>query len=332
VTDNIQIQKQYRTAGWVMLWISIAVVLVRIVTGFINFPAGTHTRGVFFSVTVQVFCLFLIPLVMYSVMLRKSPKRVFSLSFFKKTSPFVPLLSVLLGIVGLFVISGVYNAWMVLLGFLGYSVNQTGGGTPIPATWYNFAISIVITAILPGFCEEFATRGVVLDAFNRTYRKVITIMLLGLAFGLMHQNIRQFMFTSLMGMFLVYLTVELKSIWPAIIIHTFNNAASMYINYANKGLALPLGNFVRNAESNIFSNPPLLAASYLGAVAVFFALTFVIIKLGKRRLKLRNNNATTHNETSAERFKPSLRDNLAFIGALIITTAATIYTFASGLR
>ena len=314
-----------------MLWISVSVILARVVTGLINFPAGTHVRGVFFSVTVQIFCLFLIPLVMYSVMMRKSPKRVFSLGFFRKANPIVLVLSVLLGIACLFVVSGIYNAWMALIGLFGYS-ERLGGGTPIPATWYNFVIAIFITAILPGFCEEFAARGVVVDAFDRTFSRTVTIILLGLAFGLMHQNIRQFMFTSIMGIFLVYLTLELKNIWPAIIIHIFNNAASMYINYANRGLRLPLGNFIRNAESNIFSSPPLLAVSYLGAVAVFFALTFVIVLLGKRQAKAVENKVTMQNDTCIERFKPSLRDNLTFIGALIITVTATIYTFVTGVR
>jgi len=332
MTSNIRIQKkQYRTAGWVMLWISITVILARIVTGLINFPAGTHAQGIFFSVTVQIFCLFLIPLVMYSIMMRKSPMRVYTLSFFKKTNPVILLLSVFLGILCLFVVSGVYNAWMVLLEFFGYNASRGGGGTPIPATWYNFAIAIAITAILPGFCEEFATRGVVLDSFNNIFIKPVVIIILGFAFGLIHQNIRQFMFTSIMGMLLVYLTIELKSIWPAIIIHVLNNATSLYVNYANRGLNLPFGGVIRNAESNALSNPILLAMGYLGVLVVFSALIFAIIVIGKRREK-RINRILTQNDSPNERFKPSLRDSLTYIGAFVITTAGTVYTFILGVR
>ena len=328
-----------------MLWISISILLARILVGFISFPAGTHMRGAFFSITVQIFCLFLIPLVIYCVMLRQPPQRIMTLSGFKRTSPIVLLLSVVLGIICLFVMSGIYNAWMMLLEFVGYNPNAGAvSGTPIPTTWSNFVIAVFISAVLPGFCEEFATRGVVLDSTKRTFNKAITIILLGLAFGLIHQNIRQFLFTSLMGMLLVYLTIELKSIWPAIIIHFFNNLTSLYVTYATGGLGLPFGSRIRAINLSISSQsaqPLIIAVGYLGAVVAFFGLIYLMVWLSKKRTKKqRNLNIIQDNKdadeiqqgnTDTTQFKLSLRDNAAYIGAIVTTTAATIFSFLWGV-
>ena len=97
--------------------------------------------------------------------------------------------------------------------------------------WLLF-VNIIFTALLPAVCEETAHRGMLLSQISK---KSVTkaIILSSLLFGLLHINIYQFFYATILGVFLAKLTVDSGSIYPAMIIHFMNNAINVYMSFAN---------------------------------------------------------------------------------------------------
>ena len=98
--------------------------------------------------------------------------------------------------------------------------------TPDPANAFACLISLVATAIVPAICEEFSLRCCALGIVKK-YGKAFGVVAVSIVFGLIHGNIIQFIFATLVGLILGYVTVRTDSVVPAIFIHGFNNAMSV---------------------------------------------------------------------------------------------------------
>lgn len=104
-----------------------------------------------------------------------------------------------------------------------------------PDTWFACILSVLATAVIPPICEEFAMRccGV---GLLRKYGKGFAVLAVAMIFGLVHGNIVQFVFASLIGVILGYVTVKTNSILPAIFIHACNNGMSVFVDVLNFAL------------------------------------------------------------------------------------------------
>lgn len=98
--------------------------------------------------------------------------------------------------------------------------------TPDPTNAFACLISLVATAIVPAICEEFSLRCCALGIVKK-YGKAFGVVAVSIVFGLIHGNIIQFIFATLVGLILGYVTVRTDSVVPAIFIHGFNNAMSV---------------------------------------------------------------------------------------------------------
>jgi len=101
--------------------------------------------------------------------------------------------------------------------------------TPDPDTWFSCIVSLLGTAVIPPVCEEFAMRCCGVGILKK-YGKGFAVAAIALIFGLVHGNIVQFIFASLIGIILGYVTVKTDNILPAIFIHAFNNGMSVFVN------------------------------------------------------------------------------------------------------
>ncbi len=126
-----------------------------------------------------------------------------------------------------------------------------------PDSWYACVLSVLATAVIPPVCEEFAMRccGV---GLLRKYGKGFAVTAVAMIFGLVHGNIVQFIFASLVGVILGYVTVKTDSILPAIFIHAFNNGMSVVVDVMNFALG-------KNVDE------------YMSAVLFIFWIVFGII-------------------------------------------------------
>lgn len=89
------------------------------------------------------------------------------------------------------------------------------------------SIAIAVgTAVMPALCEEFAMRCCGLGLL-RQHGKAFGVIAVSIVFGLMHANLIQFVFATIVGLILGYVTVKTDSIVPAVLIHLINNGMSV---------------------------------------------------------------------------------------------------------
>jgi sodium transport system permease protein len=87
--------------------------------------------------------------------------------------------------------------------------------------------SIVIFALIPAICEEFAFRGFILSGLEHGHRTRSAILLSALMFGFLHVLLslfQQLFNATLLGVVLGLLAVRSRSIIPCIVFHFINNA------------------------------------------------------------------------------------------------------------
>ena len=90
--------------------------------------------------------------------------------------------------------------------------------------------SVVIFALIPAICEEFAFRGFILSGLEHQHRVRSAILLSALMFGFLHVLLslfQQLFNATLLGIVLGLLAVRSRSILPGIVFHFLNNALAV---------------------------------------------------------------------------------------------------------
>ena len=258
-------------------------VLVRIIsnTGVLEFMGDLNSYILNFI--IQVVAMLILPFVLFTKFKKQSYKQTLRDFSVKKINFKAVIYSILLGIVVFFlniIVSVIFNS---IISALGYSSSSSGVVTEYPV-WL-FLLTLLFTAVLPGICEEFTHRGLLL-AGNKKLGMKKAILLSALFFGLMHMNIEQFFYATIIGILLGYLTVVSGSIIPSMIIHFMNNAISVYISFASAN-KIWFGDFYSKI-STIFSEGFFMAMGItftliIIGVILLFLLVYLIIK--ETRLK-----------------------------------------------
>jgi sodium transport system permease protein len=97
----------------------------------------------------------------------------------------------------------------------------------------SLAVSILIFALVPAICEEFAFRGFILSGLERQHRTRSAILLAALLFGFLHVLLslfQQLFNATLLGIVLGMLAVRSRSILPGILFHFLNNALGVTLS------------------------------------------------------------------------------------------------------
>ena len=224
------------------------------------------------NVIVQVGLLFTISVFMFAGLQKRKPKQVFSYYGFKKISWRSIIYSILIGI-----IVYILNVFLVtiinsILTSIGYS--SSGGTTMTSYPFWLFLINLVVTAVLPGICEETVHRGMLLRGLSSLgINKAILIS--SFLFGLLHLNIEQCFYAIVIGIFLGYLTAFCGSIYPAMIIHFMNNGLSVFMSYSvfnNLGFEGMFNWINFNLENN-----PLIAILFVICLIVLLSILLCIL-------------------------------------------------------
>ena len=141
------------------------------------------------------------------------------------------VLGVCLYILNIFIAS-LFATMLRVFGYQYSSSDNVFGGYP------GLIISIILTAVLPAICEEFLHRGVLLNGCIKQFGVHKAILWSSLLFGLMHMNVGQFFYATILGWFMAVTALSAGSLWGSIIVHFTNNALATYLSYANE-LNLP---------------------------------------------------------------------------------------------
>lgn len=101
---------------------------------------------------------------------------------------------------------------------------------------YNVLGVVGMTLVAP-WVEELLFRGAILQRLNQGRRSPWRgIVLSALLFGLIHVNPAQMFFAIPMGIALGWVTVQTRSLWPAIIGHVVNNSLSVVEMVTNESV------------------------------------------------------------------------------------------------
>ena len=109
------------------------------------------------------------------------------------------------------------------------------------------------SAVIPGICEELFMRGMIMQPLRR-YGDRFALVASAVLFAALHQNMVQAPMAFCAGLALGWATVRTGTLWAAIFIHVWNNAASTILLALEK----PLGDYAGYA---ILVYAPLLAAA-----------------------------------------------------------------------
>jgi sodium transport system permease protein len=101
--------------------------------------------------------------------------------------------------------------------------------------------ALLLFAVIPAVCEEFAFRGFILSGLERGHSPRMAVLMSALLFGIMHVLVslfQQFFNTTLLGVILGLLAVRSGSILPGIVFHLLHN-----------GISVALGSWLSGAHS-----------------------------------------------------------------------------------
>jgi membrane protease YdiL (CAAX protease family) len=89
--------------------------------------------------------------------------------------------------------------------------------------------ALVCLALVPALCEEALFRGILLKACLARWSKPLTIVGVGMVFGLFHLDLWRWPLLSVVGMLLTWTAAEAASLWPPIVFHLVNNSVSLLL-------------------------------------------------------------------------------------------------------
>lgn len=91
--------------------------------------------------------------------------------------------------------------------------------------------NLLLLGVAPAICEELLFRGVVYQGLRNRFGVGVSVVLGGLLFALMHQNIVQFVYPFILGCVLCITFEKTNNLVYCILIHMFNNFATLILSY-----------------------------------------------------------------------------------------------------
>ena len=248
---------------------------------FILSSLGLIKSDILSSFLIQIVVMFAIPLLMYTLLISKNVKQTFSDIGFRKISGKMVIISILLGVILYFLNSFVASASQGFIQLLGF---ENPFSSTSSALSNEFILKeFILTAVLPGFCEEILHRGIVLFGGKKSNNTRFLLIISSLLFGLTHLNINQFFYAAILGFLMGHVALVSNSIFPAMIIHFMNNFLSIYFAYGTQ-MKWDLATIFNVIGELIMSN--LVSVIFCSTVGIFM-LIFLFLKLTKKLYKER---------------------------------------------
>lgn len=212
--------------------IMLAFIALRLMYGAGLFGAVTEsTSDYIFTFVVQVLVLVGLPLLFMHFCAKQSYKTILKRSSFRAINGKMVFWSILLGFCTFALILFVSSFWSGILSMFGYSTSGISVSSSSGSGVLDLILGIIFVGVLPGFCEEFSHRGMVLgniksDGVGRA------ILLSSLMFALLHLNVTQFGYALVVGLVLGTVTLLTKSVVPGMIVHCVSNSINTYLDVA----------------------------------------------------------------------------------------------------
>ena len=246
---------------------------------------GILKNDILTSFLIQIVVMFAIPLLLYSLLNKKKPKDTFEDCGFRKISIKMVAIAVILGIILYFINSFVADAFYSIISLFGYETLPSSTASSQTLNYQFLFKEFILSCILPGFCEEFLHRGIMLHANKKHSNPKTCLIISSILFGLTHLNIRQFFYATILGVLMGIVSLASNSIFPAMIIHFMNNLLSNYFYYGTY-LDWPLAKFVAFVE-NLFMNNAFvyIIFSVVSVVLLLMLYLYLVRQLLRERAR-----------------------------------------------
>lgn len=93
-------------------------------------------------------------------------------------------------------------------------------------------LSFIIVSLLPAICEEAVHRGFIQHTFRSVKREWITVLAMGLIFGIFHMDPMRFLGTAVLGAGLTWVMLKTKNMIYPCLFHGWNNLFALLANFA----------------------------------------------------------------------------------------------------
>lgn len=269
--------KTFKLSGIFLISV-INLQIFRIIFNFIQLP--DNIAGWMFSFLFQGLNMGLIPYLLYRFWVAKDNKsflKDFKLS--QKINPYSYLLAIGIGFLVLFINIGASSVWYLILKMLGYTYPSSVG--TIYSSPEVLIFELLATAVMPAIFEELVDRGLLLSILDREKNDKKVVLIVGIFFGFLHQNIAQLGPTAFGGIVMAYMAVKCRNIVPGMIVHFINNAMLTVLSYSmQKGNAL--GKLYEGFYGLISSHFLLVMAIWAGAIWLLVAALRLFERLNRK--------------------------------------------------
>ena len=185
----------------------------------------------------------------------------------------VAALSVLTAAVAVLFINCVSQLWFILVQCMGGTIPASG--VAVPTTVRGLASAVILSAVLPGICEELLFRGLMLSAWEErgSLRAVTTVSLL---FTLLHGNLLGIPSEFICGVLLACIVISSGSLFAGMVFHTVFNSTLLIASY----WARTVETDAEAAYTGVLSLLPfLLGALLFGSILMFLMRRFRALRL-----------------------------------------------------
>jgi uncharacterized protein len=228
-----------------------------------------------------------------------------------------PLLRQIFGVLLLW--TGSYVAVLLITLVIGYffpeGLTEVSSGLQNTFTSVPMGVAFFIIAVMPAICEEALHRGLILSSLATVNNKWITVLSMGVIFGVFHLDPYRFLPTAVLGMAMTYIMIETRNMLLPIFFHFINNALTTYISFTTKSQA---------ALTEMNSGAMLNAISVyliIGAVIPFLLLS------GSRLIHRKESINEAEDMAVKKKRKNKITRAAVLCSALMILLGAVIITF-----
>lgn len=185
----------------------------------------------------------------------------------------VAALSVLTAAVAVLFINCVSQLWFILVQCMGGTIPASG--VAVPTTVRGLAHAVILSAALPGICEELLFRGLMLSAWEErgSLRAVTTVSLL---FTLLHGNLLGIPSEFICGVLLACIVISSGSLFAGMVFHTVFNSTLLIASYWARTVETDAEAAYTGALSLL---PFLLGALLFGSILMFLMRRFRALRL-----------------------------------------------------
>ena len=185
----------------------------------------------------------------------------------------VAALSVLTAAVAVLFINCVSQLWFILVQCMGGTIPASG--VAVPTTVRGLASAVILSAVLPGICEELLFRGLMLSAWEErgSLRAVTTVSLL---FTLLHGNLLGIPSEFICGVLLACIVISSGSLFAGMVFHTVFNSTLLIASYWARTVETGAEAAYTGALSLL---PFLLGALLFGSILMFLMRRFRALRL-----------------------------------------------------